>query len=83
MSWTQDVDILPGNLESIANRDSSSYKEMYNIPEVQSIFRGRLRYKGFCSIIREMLRVGLLADVELECLQPDAPPLQWVSGNKH
>lgn len=33
-------------LEVIPNRDSISYKELYNVPKVHSICRGTLRYEG-------------------------------------
>jgi alpha-aminoadipic semialdehyde synthase len=64
-------------MESYPNRDSTKYKEIYNIPEARTIIRGTLRYRGFCGIALGLLRLGLLRDTEHQRLQPDAAPLRW------
>ncbi|KAI1404577.1 Saccharopine dehydrogenase [Hypoxylon fuscum] len=48
------------------NRDSTPYKERYNIPEAQTIVRGTLRYQGFPEFIRVLVEIGFLDDVEQE-----------------
>ncbi|KAF7910302.1 uncharacterized protein EAE98_012119 [Botrytis deweyae] len=44
------------------NRDSTPYKERYNIPEAQTIIRGTLRYQGFPEFIRVLVDMGFLSD---------------------
>ncbi|KAI1391201.1 Saccharopine dehydrogenase [Hypoxylon trugodes] len=46
------------------NRDSTPYKERYNIPEAQTIVRGTLRYQGFPQFIRVLVDIGFLEDAE-------------------
>jgi len=47
-------------LEVYPNRDSLSYIEIYNIPEVKTIYRGTLRYKGWCEAIDAMKKLKLI-----------------------
>jgi len=49
-----------GAFEGYPNRDSVSYREIYGIPEAQSILRGTLRYTGWCETLRKMVELGLL-----------------------
>ncbi len=49
-----------GAFEGYPNRDSVSYKEIYGIPEAQSILRGTLRYAGWCETLRKLVELGLL-----------------------
>jgi saccharopine dehydrogenase (NADP+, L-glutamate forming) len=42
------------------NRDSTPYKERYNIPEAQTIIRGTLRYQGFPEYIKALVDIGFL-----------------------
>ncbi|KAF2128376.1 saccharopine dehydrogenase-like protein [Dothidotthia symphoricarpi CBS 119687] len=44
------------------NRDSTPYKERYNIPEAQTIIRGTLRYQGFPEYIKCLVDIGFLSD---------------------
>lgn len=46
------------------NRDSTPYKQRYNIPEAQTIIRGTLRYQGFPEFIRVLVDIGFLSDTE-------------------
>jgi saccharopine dehydrogenase-like NADP-dependent oxidoreductase len=46
-------------LEHIPNRDSLPYQAAYKIPEATSIYRGTLRYKGFCEIMGAFASLGL------------------------
>jgi saccharopine dehydrogenase-like NADP-dependent oxidoreductase len=58
----RDVDISDElKLRGYANRDSMGYKQAYNIPEVQTLLRGTLRYKGFGQIIDAAKHIGLLS----------------------
>jgi len=51
-----------GAFEGYPNRDSVSYREIYGIPEALTVFRGTLRYPGWCETIRRMVEIGLLDD---------------------
>ncbi len=50
------------------NRDSTPYREWYNIPEADTVVRGTLRYQGFPEFIRALVQLGWL----------DAEPKEWV-----
>jgi spermidine synthase / saccharopine dehydrogenase (NADP+, L-glutamate-forming) len=51
------------------NRDSTPYREWYNIPEADTVVRGTLRYQGFPEFIRTLIQLGWL----------DAQPKEWVT----
>ncbi|EHL03571.1 Glyceraldehyde-3-phosphate dehydrogenase-like, C-terminal [Glarea lozoyensis ATCC 20868] len=56
------------------NRDSSIYKERYNIPEADTIIRGTLRYQGFPEFIKTLVDMGFLKDEPQEFLKQ---PISW------
>ncbi len=42
----QPLEFMPGlNLEGFPNRDSTKYKQLYNIENAKTIIRGTIRYK--------------------------------------
>jgi saccharopine dehydrogenase-like NADP-dependent oxidoreductase len=51
---------VPGiaTFEAYANADSTAYKNDYGIPEAKSIYRGTLRYPGWCETICYMNAIG-------------------------
>ncbi|MDD5263367.1 MAG: saccharopine dehydrogenase C-terminal domain-containing protein [Candidatus Bipolaricaulis sp.] len=49
-----------GTLEVYPNRDSLPYIESYGIPTVTSMFRGTLRYPGWCDTLKKIVELGLL-----------------------
>ncbi|MGB8959890.1 MAG: saccharopine dehydrogenase C-terminal domain-containing protein [Candidatus Aminicenantales bacterium] len=51
-----------GEFEGYPNRDSVAYRDAYGIPEALSVFRGTLRYPGWCETLRKMVELGLLDD---------------------
>ena len=53
-----------GELEVYPNRDSMPYIEAYGIPTVTSMFRGTLRYPGWCEILKRIVDLGLLDETE-------------------
>ncbi|KAK1717870.1 Saccharopine dehydrogenase [Colletotrichum lupini] len=61
------------------NRDSTPYKERYNIPEAQTIVRGTLRYQGFPQFIKVLVDIGFLEDAAQETL---ASPIAWKDATK-
>jgi alpha-aminoadipic semialdehyde synthase len=54
-------------LEVLPNRDSLQYEKVYDIgPEVPTIFRGTLRYRGFSSLLNIFQNMGLLDQVRFD-----------------
>lgn len=56
------------------NRDSTPYKERYNIPEAQTIIRGTLCYQGFPEFVRVLDDMGFLSDEAQPFLKE---PIAW------
>jgi len=50
-----------GELEVYPNRDSISYKEIYGIPEAETMYRGTFRFKGWCDAIDAMKQLNLIS----------------------
>jgi len=50
-----------GILDVYPNRDSISYREIYGIPEAQTVFRGTFRYEGWCESLDVMKTLGLIS----------------------
>jgi saccharopine dehydrogenase-like NADP-dependent oxidoreductase len=50
-----------GELEVYPNRDSLAYKEIYGIPEAQTMFRGTFRYKGWCETLDAIKKLNLIS----------------------
>jgi len=53
-----------GLLEVYPNRDATAYVAIYGIEGVRTIFRGTLRYSGWCETLHAVSRLGLLEDAE-------------------
>ena len=53
-----------GDLEVYPNRDSMPYIESYGIGTVKSMFRGTLRYPGWCVTLKSIVSLGLLDETE-------------------
>ena len=51
-------------LDAYPNRDSLSYIDIYNIPEAKTMFRGTLRYHGWCESLDVLKRLGLTLPVQ-------------------
>ncbi len=47
-------------LESYPNRDSLSYIEVYDLEGIDTMFRGTLRYPGWCVCMKKIVDLGLL-----------------------
>lgn len=47
-------------LEQIPNGYSLPYAAYYQIPDVQTLFRGTLRFNGFCHVIHKCVQLGFL-----------------------
>lgn len=50
-----------GELEVYPNRDSLAYRDIYGIPEVQTLLRGTFRYRGWCETLDAMKRLDLIS----------------------
>jgi alpha-aminoadipic semialdehyde synthase len=75
---TQQVEIFPSTwLEGIPNRDSLVYAKAYGIEDSSTVFRGTLRYRGFCQAIEAAVDLGLLEEVPQAHLAADAKDLTW------
>lgn len=62
--WPMKIDKL--YLEAYPNRDSIPYKDIYGLKEADTVFRGTLRYPGWCKTMKCISDLGLLDDsVEL------------------
>lgn len=44
------------------NRDSSPFREWYNIPEAETVIRGTLRYQSFPKFVLSLVKMGFLDD---------------------
>src|SRR5690606_18604903 len=70
MKAAQPYFIYPGYaFIAYPNRDSTPYKERYNIPEAETIIRGTLRYQGFAQFIKVLVDIGFLSDEQKDYLQ--------------
>ncbi|ODO11038.1 spermidine synthase [Cryptococcus amylolentus CBS 6273] len=65
------------NLVAYPNRDSTVFREFYNIPEVQNLVRGTMRYAGFCEVITAWKEIGLMSDASVDYLAKGAAPVTW------
>lgn len=52
-----------GDFEGYANRDSLSYREIYGMDTIPTIYRGTLRRKGYCSAWNVFVQLGFTDDV--------------------
>ncbi|RKF72965.1 Saccharopine dehydrogenase [Golovinomyces cichoracearum] len=81
MGTAKSYHIYPGfAFVAYPNRDSTSYKQRYNIPEAQTIIRGTLRYQGFPEFIRVLVNIGFLSDESQTYLQE---PISWKEATKN
>lgn len=51
------------------NRDSTTYKELYSIPEAETVIRGTLRYQGFPEFIKALVDLGFLKETEQDAFK--------------
>jgi saccharopine dehydrogenase (NADP+, L-glutamate forming) len=52
------------DFEGYPNRDSLPYMEIYGITTTKNMFRGTLRYVGWCPTLRKIVDLGLLDEEE-------------------
>ena len=51
-----------GEFEGYANRDSLKYMETYRLQDINTMIRGTLRFKGFCSAWNVLVQLGCCND---------------------
>jgi saccharopine dehydrogenase-like NADP-dependent oxidoreductase len=62
LSSASPIDIYPAfNFEQLPNRDSLKYRDVYGLHNATTIYRGTLRYRGFCGALDAFRRWGLLS----------------------
>ncbi len=54
-----------GYFEGYANRDSLQYRELYNLEDIQTMYRGTLRRPGFCKAWNVFIQLGATDDTFL------------------
>lgn len=55
------------------NRDSTPYKERYDIPEAHTIIRGTMRYQGFPELVQALVDMGFLSQEKRNFLSQVIP----------
>lgn len=63
--WPVPIEGL-GELECYPNRNSLPYLDIYSIPEAQTIFRGTLRYPGWCETLGKLVEAGWMSEEEAD-----------------
>ncbi len=54
-----------GSFDAYGNRDSLKYKELYHLQEASTLFRGTLRYKGWCETMATLIDAGYFSEESL------------------
>ena len=55
-----------GTFENYPNRDSIPYKEIYNLKDAKTVYRGTFRMPGWCETMRKGVALGWLNDKPLQ-----------------
>ncbi|WP_167615270.1 saccharopine dehydrogenase C-terminal domain-containing protein [Maribellus sediminis] len=50
-----------GQMEVYPNRDSLMYIDLYNLKEIETMYRGTFRYKNWCEIMDALKAIGMLS----------------------
>ena len=61
--WKLDIPGV-GDMETYPNRDTLSYKDLYTLDYVESMFRGTLRNVGWCDAMQAITDLGYLSEEE-------------------
>ena len=72
--------VYPGYaLVGYPNRDSTPYKQRYNIPEAETIIRGSMRYQGFPQFVKVLVQTGFLEEKPHDAFKNPQP---WKEATK-
>ncbi|CAA9234306.1 MAG: Saccharopine dehydrogenase [NADP, L-glutamate-forming] [uncultured Adhaeribacter sp.] len=66
-----------GWFEGYPNRDSLSYRQTYQVPDIPTILRGTLRRPGFCAAWQHLVQLGLTDDSYVINLPEKRTYRQW------
>lgn len=70
MSTAKNYLVYPGYaFQAYPNRDSTPYRERYNMPEAQTVIRGTLRYQGNPALVQTFRDLGMLDEDEKDFLK--------------
>lgn len=50
-----------GEMEVYPNRNSLDYIELYNLPDIKTMYRGTFRYKNWCEIMDALKKLGMVS----------------------
>lgn len=63
-----------GKFDAYANRDSLSYRKIYDLENIPTMLRGTLRMPGYCSAWNSFVQLGLTDDA---CVVENSSALTW------
>ena len=66
-----------GELEAYPNRDSLGYIDIYGLQGIPTMYRGTLRYKGWCDTLKATADLGYLDDTESDWSGKTFTDLGW------
>ncbi len=66
-----------GELEAYPNRDSLGYIDLYGLQGIPTMFRGTLRYKGWCDTLKATVDLGYVDTTEKEWRGMTFTDLGW------
>ncbi|PPQ98764.1 hypothetical protein CVT26_014347 [Gymnopilus dilepis] len=61
------------------NRDSTPFREFYNIPEAETVIRGTMRYQGFPEFVKALVQLGWLDATEKDWIESG---LTWAQATQ-
>ena len=67
--WPIKIDQI--DLETYPNRNSLPYKKLYGIDKAKTVYRGTLRYPGWCGTMQVVSELGLLTETEMRGLKKE------------
>ena len=75
------VEGVPGHaeLEGYPNRDSLIYVDLYGLEGIETMFRGTLRYPGWCACLKKVVELGLLDETQAT-YAVGTTFAQWIAG---
>ena len=65
------------DLVSYPNRDATTYRDRYGIPEAETVIRSTVRYERFLLIVQALTDVGFLEDQHLQELNASNKRISW------
>ncbi len=68
-----------GELEAHPNRDSLDYIDLYGLRGIGTMYRGTLRYPGWCDTMKGIVDLGLLDETPVTC-PPGTTYAQFMAG---